>query len=226
MVPGVVHPLTYLVAYTFVSSKTQLGLPIKPLITKFDSVENCYLSLFVLLQMRMYGFKKVKPTDSMERVIEKEDSNSSTSADYAESRYHPRFDREIVSQILNSSIFQVGIVGLVLLDALLVISELLANLNALEVHRHSTVPRVLRFICISILTLFMAEFLVKLVALRTSYLRSCMEIFDTLVIVITFSLSLAFCNSNGYHSSIGLLVLLRLWRIAKIINGMKSWQMK
>lgn len=172
----------------------------------------------------MYGFKKVKPTDSMERVIEKEDSNSSASADYAESRYHPRFYREIVSQILNSSVFQVGIVGLVLLDALLVISELLASLNALEVHRHSAVPRVLRFICIAILTLFMVEFLVKLVALRTIYLRSCMEIFDTLVIVVTFSLSLAFCNSNGYHSSVGLLVLLRLWRIAKIINGMKLWQ--
>lgn len=174
--------------------------------------------------MRMYGFKKVKPTDSMERVIEKEDSNSSASADYSETHlshlYHPAFYRELMSQILNSSIFQVGVVGMVLLDALLVISELLASLNALEVNRHTVVPRILRFICIAILALFLVEFLVKLTTMRMVYLRNWMEVFDTLVVVVTFASSLVFLNSDGYHSSIGLLVLLRLWRIVKIIKGM------
>ncbi len=71
-----------------------------------------------------------------------------------------------------------------------------------------------------ILSLFMIEIMVKLWAFRLDFFRSKLEVFDALVVIISFCLDIAFLgHGEGVNAGVGLLVVLRLWRVTRILNG-------
>lgn len=175
-----------------------------------------------MVQMRMEGFKKVKPTDDMERVIEKDDSNSSMTTEYDDAvKTTSAACNDRLRRFVNSTRFQVAVVVLIFVVGVLVVAELLITLNVLELYDdvHSVVPRVLHCLVLAILSLFVVEVVMKLSCMRLDYVRDKMEAFDGVVVVATFVLGMPFSSNESFHSSICLLVLLRLWRIVKILNG-------
>ena len=167
----------------------------------------------------MEGFKKVPPGEDLERVIEKDDSNSSVTTESEDGKRLPRSFRERLTHFVNTNKFQIGIVCLVIFDCLLVISELLINLRVFELHEASSVPQILHYISIGILSLFIIEIGVKVYCMRLDYFKRRSEIFDALIVIVTFSLDVAFANKEGLQSGVGLIIVLRLWRITKILNG-------
>lgn len=169
----------------------------------------------------MEGFRKL--ADDCERVIEKDDSSSfSTSSDYERG---PRSCRQKTMKIVMSTQFQIVIISLVILDCLVVIAELLLDLRFLEVQAQDknaaddTLPKIFHYISLSILSLFVVEMLFKIYALRLELFKLKMEIFDAFVIVICFTLDIVFANSEGVQAGIGLLIILRLWRVSRILKG-------
>jgi len=58
--------------------------------------------------------------------------------------------------------------------------------------------------------------------MRRQFYRRRMELFDALTVAVTFALAIVFAKDESVRSSAGLLILLRLWRVAKILNGLCS----
>lgn len=46
-----------------------------------------------------------------------------------------------------------------------------------------------------------------------------MEVFDGIVVIVSFSLDVAFSGEEGAVDGVSLIVLLRLWRVTRIVNG-------
>ena len=124
--------------------------------------------------------------------------------------------------LVNSTKFQIGIVCLVILDVLLVITELLIDLRIFQLHEASSIPQVLHYLSIGVLSLFLIEIAVKIYAMRLEFFKHKMEVFDSLVVIVTFALSVAFANQEGIQSAVGLIIIFRLWRITRILNGKYS----
>ena len=171
--------------------------------------------------MRMESFKKIQ--DDLERVIEKEDSNSSLTTDSEDGKRTPRTCREKLNHIIHTTKFQIGVIVLVIIDCLLVIAELLIELKVLGSHEQSVVPKVLHFMSIGILSIFLIEIAVKVFVMRQDFFKSKMEVFDAVVVIVSFSLDVAFANREGSSSGVGLLIILRLWRVVRILNGLYIW---
>ena len=79
--------------------------------------------------------------------------------------------------------------------------------------------QVLHYISIGILGIFMIEITVKLFAFRLDFFKSKMEVFDAIIVVVSFVLDIVYASAEGIESAVGLLVILRLWRVARILNG-------
>ena len=167
--------------------------------------------------MRMEGFKKI--SDDMERVIEKDDSNSSVTTESDEGKGIKRTCRERLCHLLHTNKFQICIVCLVIFDCLLVIAELLIDLRIFETGSHSVIPSILHYMSIGILSIFIVEIFVKLYAFRLDFFRQKLEVFDAIVVFVAFGLDVAYASKEGLESGVGLIVILRLWRITRILNG-------
>lgn len=168
----------------------------------------------------MEGFQKLQ--DDLEKVIEKEDSNSSITTD-SDDKQEFRNLRDRLVYILHTNKFHIIVVALVVLDSLLVIAELLLDMNIIQVSEHKgdgdLAPRILHYSSLAILSVFIVEIFVKLYAFRLSFFRHKMELFDAFIVIISFVLDIIFRNKEGPESGAGLLVVLRLWRVTRILNG-------
>ncbi|KAK8779131.1 hypothetical protein V5799_019530 [Amblyomma americanum] len=128
--------------------------------------------------------------------------------------------REKLSALLHSTKFQIAIVVLVVLDCLLVITELLVELEVLKLHEHSSIaPKIIHSMSIFILSLFLVEIVVKLYAYRLRFFHHKLEVFDAVVVIISFSLDVAFRDPESAANGAGLIIVLRLWRVARLLNG-------
>ncbi|XP_061197569.1 voltage-gated hydrogen channel 1-like [Saccostrea echinata] len=172
------------------------------------------------MKIQMEGFQKLQ--DDLEKVIEKEDSNSSITTD-SDEKMEFRNMRERLVYILHTNKFHIIVVALVVLDSLLVIAELLLDMNIIQVSEHKEgsdlAPKILHYSSLAILSVFMVEIFVKIYAYRLSFFRHKMELFDAFVVVVSFVLDIIFRNKEGPESGAGLLVVLRLWRVTRILNG-------
>ncbi|XP_060571090.1 voltage-gated hydrogen channel 1-like [Ruditapes philippinarum] len=170
------------------------------------------------MKIQMEGFHKLQ--DDFEKVIEKDDSASSITTDSEETKLEFRNLNERLKHIFHTNKFQILIVCLVILDCLLVITELLIDL---EVFPHSTsespAPHILHYASISILGLFLIETLVRLAVFRLEFFKHKLEVFDAVIVIVSFVLDIIFRNQEGPESGIGLLIVLRLWRVTRILNG-------
>ena len=80
-------------------------------------------------------------------------------------------------------------------------------------------PKVFHYLSLALLTFFMIELVGKLYAYRLEFFQHKFEVFDGLVVVVSFVLDIVFVAREDVLDGVGFLILLRLWRVARIING-------
>ncbi|CAF91510.1 unnamed protein product, partial [Tetraodon nigroviridis] len=115
--------------------------------------------------------------------------------------------------------FQILVVCLVILDAIFVLVELLLDLSIIKLDHGSVAPEVFHFLSLGLVVFFLLELAGKLFAFRKEFFDHKFEVFDGLVVTVSFVLDVAFIFHEDAFDGIGLLILLRLWRVARIING-------
>lgn len=72
---------------------------------------------------------------------------------------------------------------------------------------------------IGILSVFLVEIIIKIYAFRLEFFKQKLEVFDAIIVIVSFALDVAFAKMEGIQSGIGLLIMFRLWRVARILNG-------
>ncbi|XP_041361903.1 voltage-gated hydrogen channel 1-like [Gigantopelta aegis] len=81
---------------------------------------------------------------------------------------------------------------------------------------------VLHYASLTILTLFVIEVIAKVAAEGIHLLQHKMEVFDAIVVLVSFSIDVAFSFahvSDAARDVAGFMVVLRMWRVTRIING-------
>ncbi|XP_071093310.1 voltage-gated hydrogen channel 1-like [Haliotis cracherodii] len=92
-------------------------------------------------------------------------------------------------------------------------------------HHHSNkeiVEHSLHYASLTILAIFVVEVICKIIAEGTHLLKHKAEVFDAIIVLVSFSMDIAFSFvsvTSAAKDAAGLMVLLRLWRITRIING-------
>ncbi|KAJ1093094.1 hypothetical protein NDU88_006203 [Pleurodeles waltl] len=127
--------------------------------------------------------------------------------------------RQALKWLLSSHKFQVAIICLVIIDALFVLVELLLDLEIIEPDHDHIAPRVFHYLSVSILSFFLIELFFKLYAFQGEFFHHKFEVMDAIVIVVSFILDIIYISREDVFTAVGLLILLRLWRVARIING-------
>ncbi|XP_029296850.1 voltage-gated hydrogen channel 1 isoform X2 [Cottoperca gobio] len=127
--------------------------------------------------------------------------------------------RDSLRMLYSSQRFQVFVVCLVILDAIFVLVELLIELSIIQLGSGHLASEVFHYLSLALLTFFIMELLGKLFAYRLEFFQHKFEMFDGLVVVVSFVLDIVFIFHEDAFNGMGLLILLRLWRVARIING-------
>ncbi|KAM4708732.1 voltage-gated hydrogen channel 1 isoform 1-T8 [Discoglossus pictus] len=127
--------------------------------------------------------------------------------------------REALKWLLSSHKFQIAIVVLVILDALFVLVEILLDLELLAEKVDHIIPEIFHYLSISVLSFFLLELAAKLYAFRLEFFHHKFEVFDAIIIVISFVIDIVYISREDVFNAVGLLILLRLWRVCRIING-------
>ncbi|XP_042684716.1 voltage-gated hydrogen channel 1 [Centrocercus urophasianus] len=134
------------------------------------------------------------------------------------SRAHVTF-QDVMKKLFSSRRFQIVIVFLVIVDALLVLGELLMDLKIIHPDKYHIAPKVFHYLSLSILTIFLVEVGFKIFIYGREFFHHKFEVLDSIVVVVSFILDLVLLFREHEFEAVGLLILLRLWRVARIING-------
>nr|XP_020466910.1 voltage-gated hydrogen channel 1 isoform X2 [Monopterus albus]XP_020466911.1 voltage-gated hydrogen channel 1 isoform X2 [Monopterus albus]XP_020466912.1 voltage-gated hydrogen channel 1 isoform X2 [Monopterus albus] len=127
--------------------------------------------------------------------------------------------RDALKRLYGSNRFQVVVVCLIILDAFFVLAELLIDLSVIKLEHNHVAPQVFHYLSLALLTFFMVELAGKLFAYRLEFFQHKFEVFDGIVVVVSFVLDIVLVFHEDAFNGLGLLILLRLWRVARIING-------
>ncbi|XP_036385824.1 voltage-gated hydrogen channel 1 [Megalops cyprinoides] len=127
--------------------------------------------------------------------------------------------RDSLRKLFSSDKFQISVVCLVVLDAVFVLCELLMDLSIIKADQGRIAPQVFHYLSLALLTFFMVELAGKLFAYRLEFFRHKFEVFDGVVVIVSFVLDIVYVSSEDAFDGMGLLILLRLWRVARIVNG-------
>lgn len=127
--------------------------------------------------------------------------------------------RDSLKRLYSSERFQVAVVCLVILDAIFVLAELLIDLSIIQLEHGHIAPEVFHYLSLALLTFFVVELAGKLFAYRLEFFQHKFEVFDGVVVIVSFVLDIVFVFREDAFDGMGLLILLRLWRVARIING-------
>ncbi|GFW56710.1 uncharacterized protein TNCV_4067901 [Trichonephila clavipes] len=147
---------------------------------------------------------------------------------------------------LNSRVCNVVIVIFVFAEGVVVLSELLIDLNVVQdpewkaksinctqnasvLPSENVSPRIKKakeafsFCSITLLTIFIIEVILRIITGKTRFIVQGIEVFDAVVVLVAFGLDIAFFVAPskvgiGKESAV-LIILLRLWRISKIIQS-------
>ncbi|OPJ75010.1 serine/threonine-protein phosphatase PP1-gamma catalytic subunit isoform B [Patagioenas fasciata monilis] len=125
----------------------------------------------------------------------------------------------MMKRLFSSHRFQILVVCLVILDALLVLGELLMDLKIIHPDKYKITPKVFHYLSLSILTIFLVEVGFKVFIYRWEFFHHKFEVLDGVVVVVSFILDVILIFREHEFEAVGLLILLRLWRVARIING-------
>jgi hypothetical protein len=128
--------------------------------------------------------------------------------------------RQKVRQILHSNYLHVAVIILVFIDTVCVAGELIINL---EVKTHNVsfhiLEEVFKIMGLTVLSIFVLELSLKLICMPMDLIKSKLEIFDGMIVTASFIIDIVFFENSDAASAFGLLLLLRLWRLGRIING-------
>lgn len=124
--------------------------------------------------------------------------------------------RSRLRKLFSSHRFQVIIICLVVLDTLLVLAELFLDF---KITKQDYAVKAFHYMSFAILAFFMLEIFFKIFVFRLEFFHHKFEIMDTVVVVVSFVIDLILLFKNHHLEALGLLILLRLWRVARIING-------
>ncbi|NXW39924.1 HVCN1 protein, partial [Nyctiprogne leucopyga] len=127
--------------------------------------------------------------------------------------------KHMMKKLFSSHRFQILVVCLVILDALLVLGELLIDLKIIQPDKYNITPKVFHYLSLSILTIFLVEVGFKVFIYRWEFFHHKFEVLDGIVVVVSFILDVVLIFREHEFEAVGLLILLRLWRVARIING-------
>ncbi|OXB64149.1 UNVERIFIED_CONTAM: hypothetical protein H355_016034 [Colinus virginianus] len=127
--------------------------------------------------------------------------------------------QDVMKKLFSSRRFQIVIVFLVIMDALLVLGELLMDLKIIHPDKYHIAPKVFHYLSLSILTIFLVEVGFKIFVYGREFFHHKFEVLDSIVVVVSFILDLVLLFREHEFEAVGLLILLRLWRVARIING-------
>ncbi|XP_062305449.1 voltage-gated hydrogen channel 1 [Osmerus eperlanus] len=127
--------------------------------------------------------------------------------------------QDSMRRLYSSNHFQIVVVCLVILDAIFVMAELLIDLSIIRLEHGHLAPEVFHYLSLALLTFFMVELAGKIFAYRLEFFMHKFEIFDGLVVIVSFVLDIVFISHEDVSDGMGLLILLRLWRVARIVNG-------
>jgi len=120
-------------------------------------------------------------------------------------------------RVIDTNKFQISVVCAVALDGFLVVVGLMVAGDGL-----SATAQALHYTTVGMLCMFVVEVFVRILALRCQFYRRRMELFDAVTVAVTFALAIVFAKDENVRSCAGLLILLRLWRVARILNGLCS----
>ncbi|XP_056392064.1 voltage-gated hydrogen channel 1 [Hyla sarda] len=127
--------------------------------------------------------------------------------------------RDALKWLFGCHKFQIVIVCLVILDALFVLIEILLDLELLAEKVDHIIPEIFHYLSISVLSFFLVELVGKLYAFRLEFFHHKFEVFDAVIVIISFIIDVVYITREDVFSAVGLLILLRLWRVARIVNG-------
>ncbi|NXI71983.1 HVCN1 protein, partial [Anseranas semipalmata] len=127
--------------------------------------------------------------------------------------------QDMMKKLFSSHRFQILVVFLVIMDALLVLGELLMDLKIIHPDKHHIAPKVFHYLSLSILTIFLVEVGFKVFIYGREFFHHKFEVLDGIVVVVSFILDVVLLFREHEFEAVGLLILLRLWRVARIING-------
>nr|CAB3254996.1 voltage-gated hydrogen channel 1 [Phallusia mammillata] len=129
--------------------------------------------------------------------------------------------RQKLMHILHSKPVHIIIIVLVIIDCFLVIFELLVDVKAITFPPENPIPGIFHGFSIAILSVFMIEIGLKIYADHRHFIRHKIEVLDAVVVIISFAVDIAlvFFENSEALAALGLLVILRLWRVFRIVNG-------
>ncbi|XP_042562184.1 voltage-gated hydrogen channel 1 isoform X2 [Clupea harengus] len=127
--------------------------------------------------------------------------------------------RDSLCRLYSSDRFQIAVVCMVILDAVFVLCELLLDLSIIKADHGKIAPQVFHYLSLALLTFFMVELAGKIYAYRLDFFKHKFEVFDGIVVVVSFVLDVVYISSEDAFDGVGLLILFRLWRVARIVNG-------
>ncbi|GFS23934.1 voltage-gated hydrogen channel 1 [Elysia marginata] len=169
--------------------------------------------------MAVDGLQRME--SDLERVIEKDEdviqrsSISPGGASAGDQDLRTRLDH-----LIHSHRFMVGVIVLVILDCVMVVAELLFDLEIVKLgEEHHFVPHIFHYCSLAILSLFLIEVGIRIFVLRLDFFKHKLELFDAVVVVVSWVLDIVFRNNEDAAAGVGLLIILRLWRITRVING-------
>ncbi|EFN53563.1 hypothetical protein CHLNCDRAFT_136713 [Chlorella variabilis] len=127
-----------------------------------------------------------------------------------------------MAEVLESREAHYAVIGLVLLDLAIVLTELVLSSfypsPELAPHLVHVAEEALSYTSIGILAMFNAELLAKLLVFGFKYFtHSSWHMFDAVIVVISFTLELSLRGVAQEVAS--LLIFFRLWRIMRIMHG-------
>eukprot|EP00794_Sanderia_malayensis_P009968 gene9968-10991_t len=131
-----------------------------------------------------------------------------------------RHIRKRLDELIHTQRFQIIVIILVLIDSATVIAILIIDTTVKDEHNHAAhlTTEILHFISICILAIFLVEITVKLFALGLRFFKHKMELFDAFIVITSFVLDVVMLHEAGTAAEI--IILFRLWRVTRIVNGM------
>ncbi|XP_040191892.1 voltage-gated hydrogen channel 1-like [Rana temporaria] len=115
--------------------------------------------------------------------------------------------------------FQIVIVCLVILDALFVLIEVLLDLELLVDKVDHIIPKIFHYMSLAIVSLFVLEILCKIIAFSVEFFHHKCEVFDAAIVGVSFIIKVIYLTREDLFRAIGLLILLRIWRVVRIVLG-------
>ncbi|XP_040209388.1 voltage-gated hydrogen channel 1-like [Rana temporaria] len=114
--------------------------------------------------------------------------------------------------LFSSPKYNMLILALVLIDVGLVIGELILE------KRHHNIKQIFHYFSMTIMSLFIVELAFKLLAFQLVLFSKWYELLDMVVVGLTFALDIIHLTKEPTHEA-QLLILFRLWNVARIVNG-------